>query len=100
MRHGGQNPAEPARLGRAVAIGPHSANFADMVGLLRDGGALAEVADAQGLSDWVDARLRDPWGTTAMGEKGAKLLEGFAALPAEVAGVLAGLAADPLTKDR
>ena len=94
VRHGGQNPAEPARLGRAVAVGPNTANFADMVILLRDGGALVEVADAQALSDWVDARLRDPWGTTAMGRKGVALLDGFTALPAEIAGVLSGLAAD------
>ena len=97
--HGGQNPAEPARLGRAVAVGPHTANFADMVALLREGGALAEVADAQALSDWVDARLRDPWGTTAMGRKGVALLEGFANLPVEIAGVLAGLAAEKTAKD-
>ena len=94
VRHGGQNPAEPARLGRAVAVGPNTANFADAVALLRDGGALVEVADAQALSDWVDGRLRDPWGTTAMGRKGVALLEGYATLPVEIAGVLAGLAAE------
>lgn len=77
VRHGGQNPAEPARLGRAVAVGPHTANFTDLVALLRDGGALSEVADAQALGDWVDARLRDPWGTTAMGDRGARVLEGI-----------------------
>jgi 3-deoxy-D-manno-octulosonic-acid transferase len=91
--HGGQNPAEPARLGRAVAVGPNTANFGDMVALLREGGALVEVADAQALSDWVDARLRDPWGTTAMGQKGVALLDGYATLPVEVAAVLAGLVA-------
>jgi 3-deoxy-D-manno-octulosonic-acid transferase len=90
---GGQNPAEAARLGRAVAVGPHTDNFADMVALLRDGGALAEVADAQALGDWVDARLRDPWGTTAMGRKGVALLDGYASLPGEIADGLAGLAA-------
>jgi 3-deoxy-D-manno-octulosonic-acid transferase len=90
--HGGQNPAEPARLGRAVAVGPHTENFADMVTLLGGGGVLAEVAGGQALGDWVDARLRDPWGTTAMGEKGVRLLDGFTALPAEIAGMLAGLA--------
>jgi 3-deoxy-D-manno-octulosonic-acid transferase len=93
VRHGGQNPAEPARLGRAVAVGPHTENFTDLVALLRDGGALSVVADAQALGDWVDARLRDPWGTTAMGDRGARVLEGFSGLPAEVAGLLAGLAA-------
>jgi 3-deoxy-D-manno-octulosonic-acid transferase len=90
--HGGQNPAEPARLGVAVAVGPHTANFADIVALLRGGGALTEVADGQALGDWVDARLRDPWGTTAMGEKGVRLLDGFSALPVEIADMLAALA--------
>ena len=95
MPHGGQNPAEPARLGRAVAVGPNTANFTDIVALLRDGDALVEVADAQALSNWVDARLRDPWGTAAMGKRGVALLDGYAALPLEIAGVLAGLAAQP-----
>jgi 3-deoxy-D-manno-octulosonic-acid transferase len=96
VRHGGQNPAEPARLGRAVAVGPHTANFTDTVALLEAGGALTRVADAQALADWVDARLRDPWGTTAMGAKGAKVLEGYASLPAEIAGHLSRLAAGGL----
>jgi 3-deoxy-D-manno-octulosonic-acid transferase len=98
--HGGQNPTEPARLGLAVAVGPHTANHADTVALLRDGGALTEVADGQALADWADARLRDPWGTTAIGEKGVRVLDGFSGLPGEIAGVLAGLAAQtPMQKD-
>jgi hypothetical protein len=41
----------------------------------------------------LDARLKDPWGTTAMGEKGARLLQAYASLPAEIAGHLTRLAA-------
>ena len=93
IRHGGQNPAEPARLGRAVAVGPYTTNFTDTVALLEAGGALIRVADAQTLGDWLDARLRDPWGTTAMGEKGTRLLQGYANLPVEIAGHLSRLAA-------
>ena len=92
IRHGGQNPAEAARLGRAVAVGPFTANFADTVTLLREGGTLVEVADGDTLTAWVDARLRDPWGTTAMGEKGIRLLDGFSTLPTEIADLLSGLA--------
>jgi 3-deoxy-D-manno-octulosonic-acid transferase len=93
IRHGGQNPAEAARLGRAVAVGPHTENFTDTVALLEAGGALVRVADAQALGNWLDARLRDPWGTTAMGQKGVRLLTGYASLPAEIAGHLSRLAA-------
>lgn len=93
IRHGGQNPAEPARLGRAVVVGPHTENFTDTVALLEAGGALTRVTDPQTLGDWLDARLRDPWGTSAMGEKGAKLLQAYASLPAEIAAHLSRLAA-------
>jgi len=51
--HGGQNPLEPARLGVPVAIGPHTANFDQLVdAIVRGGGAVrvrgAELADAVG----------------------------------------------------
>jgi 3-deoxy-D-manno-octulosonic-acid transferase len=90
--HGGQNPAEPARLARAVGIGPHTANFTETVALLREGGALTEIPNANEIAPWIDARLRDPWGTTASGERGAKLLDGFSTIPAEVAAMLRDLA--------
>ena len=64
---GGQNPLEPARLGCAVAAGPHMANFADIAAILEQAGALTRVADAAGLADWVDALLRDPARRTMMG---------------------------------
>lgn len=92
VRRGGQNPAEAARLGRAVAVGPHTGNFADTVALLAEGGALAVVEDEQALGNWLDARLKDPWGTTAMGQRGAAVLAGYESLPGEVASILLALA--------
>lgn len=92
VRHGGQNPAEAARLGRAVAVGPHTGNFADTVALLAASGGLVVVEDAQALGNWLDARLKDPWGTTAMGQRGAGVLAGYESLPGEVASMLLALA--------
>ena len=56
---GGQNPLEPARLGCAIAVGPHTGNFADHVAMLRDAGALTVVQDATelaALGRWPAAR--------------------------------------------
>ena len=57
---GGQNPLEPARLGCAVAVGPHTANFIDAVQRLTEAGGLTQVADTDSLAAWVDTMLRDP----------------------------------------
>jgi 3-deoxy-D-manno-octulosonic-acid transferase len=51
---GGQNPWEPARLGCAIAVGPHTANFAD---------AVRTLAAAGGLS----CRIRRRWPTGSGG---------------------------------
>ncbi len=65
VRHGGQNPIEPIRLGAAVLHGPHVANFADVYEALDEaGGALAipdEAALAQAAAELLGqpGRLRD-----------------------------------------
>ncbi len=85
VAHGGQNPLEAARLGCAVAIGPHSQNFAEIVATLRAAGALAEVADAAALADWVAGMLADPQRRAGMGEAGRSASRRDADLPRQVA---------------
>ena len=68
---GGQNPLEPARLGCAMAVGPHTGNFAEHVTLLREAGALTVVEDAAALTRFVrrmlgDLRVRDEAGQRAV----------------------------------
>ncbi len=63
---GGQNPLEPARLGCAITVGPHTANFAEHVALLRGADALAVVTDATALAGFVAAKLADPDAARAM----------------------------------
>jgi len=57
---GGQNPLEPARLGCAIAVGPHTSNFTGHVDRLRAAGALAVVADEAALTRFVQTMLADP----------------------------------------
>jgi len=88
---GGQNPLEPARLGCAVAVGPHTANFADVVAMLAAAGGLAIVRDGWALGDWVDGMLRDPVRRAAAGEAGCRAAQGAEGLPARVAADLLAL---------
>lgn len=89
---GGQNPLEPARLGRPVAVGPHTANFREPVAALREAGALAEVADAAALSGWVETMLTDPEAALRAGEAGRQAAARTAALPGQIAAQLLELA--------
>jgi 3-deoxy-D-manno-octulosonic-acid transferase len=88
---GGQNPLEAARLGSAVAVGPHVFNCADAVAALEAAGALTRVAGAAALAVWVDALLRDPARCRAMGQAGVRAANGVGELPRRVAGLLLGL---------
>jgi 3-deoxy-D-manno-octulosonic-acid transferase len=92
--HGGQNPLEPARLGCAVAVGPHVGNFAEAVTILQAAGALVRVADAEALAGWVEALLRDAGKRRAIGEAGLAAARRHAELPRQVADMLLGLLPD------
>ncbi len=92
---GGQNPLEPARLGCAMAVGPHVGNFADHVAMLRAAGGLAMVRDAPELARWVDALLRDPLRLQSMGRAASAAVQGHGDLPRRTAAALIELAAAP-----
>lgn len=57
---GGQNPMEPARLGRPVLFGPHMANFAEMAEAMVEADAARVVADETALVARLAALLDDP----------------------------------------
>jgi 3-deoxy-D-manno-octulosonic-acid transferase len=70
-RHGGQNPIEPAALGRAVIVGPNMENFSEITAELTAARALLHVRDAAGLERAVDVLLgnrvlRDAYGARAV----------------------------------
>jgi len=91
VAHGGQNVLEPARLGCAVAIGPHAQNFAEPVAALAAAGALTEVAGGAALAAWVSTMLDDPPRRAAAAAAGQATASQHAALPHLVAQTLAAL---------
>ena len=70
---GGQNPLEPARLGCAIAVGPHTGNFADHVAMLRDGRRADRGARTRRSwrAGWMTL-LRDPARRRGNGRGGAR----------------------------
>jgi 3-deoxy-D-manno-octulosonic-acid transferase len=88
---GGQNPLEPARLGCAVAVGPHTGNFTNAVAVLAEAGGLAQVADEGELASWAGAMLADPARRQAVGRAAQEAAGRYAGLPAETAAMLRGL---------
>ena len=89
--HGGQNPLEAARLGCAVAVGPHTANFAGAVGVLKQAGALVEIESAETLADWVASMVRDPPRRAAVGAAGIAAASANKGLPQLTADALLAL---------
>ncbi len=63
---GGQNPAEPAALGRPVLFGPRMDNFTSIVDHLVEHGAARMIADAPALEREIATLLRDLASRTAM----------------------------------
>jgi len=67
---GGHNLLEPASLGRPIATGPFNGNGVAVLRLLEGAAAIEIVADAAALGAWLIARIADPAGSVAMGERG------------------------------
>ncbi len=60
VRHGGQNPIEPAKLGAAILHGPHVWNFAEIYAALDEAHGAEPLADANKLAAGFAALLARP----------------------------------------
>jgi 3-deoxy-D-manno-octulosonic-acid transferase len=60
VRHGGQNPIEPVRLGAAVIHGPHVWNFAEIYAALDAAHGAETVTDEEALAARLGAWFADP----------------------------------------
>ena len=72
---GGHNVLEPAALAVPSVVGPHTFNFAEATALLRDEGALLQVADVEGLERALAELLADAPRRRAMGVAGRLTVE-------------------------
>jgi 3-deoxy-D-manno-octulosonic-acid transferase len=72
---GGHNLLEPAAAGLPVVSGPHTFNFAEIAGLLRERGALVQVPDAAALADVLLGWLTDAAERARVGEQGRGVID-------------------------
>jgi 3-deoxy-D-manno-octulosonic-acid transferase len=70
VTHGGQNPLEPALLGVAVLVGPHTENFAGIVRTLLDAQGAGRVTSKQELFLLVRELTRFPERALQLGTRG------------------------------
>lgn len=75
IRHGGQNPIEPAKLGTAILHGPHVWNFAEIYAALDDAGGAVTVAQGERLGAAIGELLRDPERRARIGAAGHAIVE-------------------------
>lgn len=88
---GGQNPAEPAFLGKPVVIGPHMENFAALVQQLRAADAVVQVEDAVALGEEIRALLADHERRSALGRRARESLHVHQGATARIAALLLDL---------
>lgn len=60
VRHGGQNPIEPAKLGAAIVHGPHVWNFTDIYAMLDQAHGAERIEDESGLAPALGRLLSQP----------------------------------------
>ena len=72
---GGQNPAEPAALGKPVIFGPHMENFGPVVELLLRHRGATQISDASALQTHLAILLRDPTARATLGANARAALQ-------------------------
>lgn len=86
---GGQNPAEPAALGKPVVTGPHMENFAGLIQLLTSHDAVVQAPDIATLGQHLLALLSDAPRRAELGTRAREALGVHRGATARVASLLA-----------
>jgi 3-deoxy-D-manno-octulosonic-acid transferase len=88
---GGQNPGEPAALGKAVVYGPHMENFATLAAHLRANDAAVQVRNAAELESTLSALLSNPSRRAELGSRALGVLTAHAGATNRTARALSSL---------
>ena len=72
---GGQNPIEPAALGKAVVFGPNMQNFTSVVRAFLSAQAVVQVADAAELERKISELLADDRGRAELGARALRVVQ-------------------------
>lgn len=71
---GGHNVLEPAAMGKAVVVGPHTFNFVSEVSLLEESEAIVCVKDENELVSAMKRLFEDPQSCSAMGKRAIEII--------------------------
>jgi 3-deoxy-D-manno-octulosonic-acid transferase len=74
VKHGGQNPLEPAVLGRAMLFGPHMFNFRYITKILLKEGAALQIAGKEDLARNLKMLLNDPLKRSELGDNAKRAI--------------------------
>jgi 3-deoxy-D-manno-octulosonic-acid transferase len=72
---GGQNPIEPAGLAKAIVVGPHMGNFAEITAKFLSQNAAIQVEDEAALESAIDNLLSDKAKRDALGQAAQKVVQ-------------------------
>jgi len=75
VKHGGQNPVEPALLGRPILFGPHMFNFRYITKVLLTEGAALQIAGKEDLVRSSKMLLKDPLKRSELGANAKRVIE-------------------------
>jgi 3-deoxy-D-manno-octulosonic-acid transferase len=73
--HGGQNPIEPAALGKAIITGPNMENFRSIMDAFRANNAIVSATDSTALLNQCAELLRDETRQTQLGKRAMQVVE-------------------------
>jgi 3-deoxy-D-manno-octulosonic-acid transferase len=87
--HGGQNPIEPAALGKAIITGPNMENFRSIMDAFRANDAIVTANDASDLVKRYAELLSDDVKRTALGKRALTVVEANSGATARTVELLA-----------